>query len=66
MIGVCPQHDVLWLELTVWEHLTIYAQLRGVAEVTVRAREMMQQVGLAEKAQTRAGAPTLEPSSTDR
>jgi len=58
VIGVCPQHDVLWLELTVWEHLTIYAQLRGVqsAQVTQRAQEMMQQVGLTEKAQTRAGA----------
>ncbi|CAL1153289.1 unnamed protein product [Cladocopium goreaui] len=58
VIGVCPQHDVLWLELTVWEHLTVYAQLRGVpaAEVTSRCNEMMQQVGLTEKAQTRAGA----------
>ena len=56
VIGVCPQHDVLWLELTVWEHLLIYAQLRGVAAFTERALEMMQQVGLYEKKQTRAGA----------
>merc|ERR1719359_2059856 len=25
IIGVCPQHDVLWLELTVLEHLRIFA-----------------------------------------
>ncbi|CAE8598611.1 unnamed protein product, partial [Polarella glacialis] len=58
LIGVCPQHDVLWLELTVGEHLTVYAQLRGVPalEVVSRAREMMQQVGLTEKAMTRAGS----------
>ncbi|CAJ1347857.1 unnamed protein product, partial [Effrenium voratum] len=58
VIGVCPQHDILWLELTVWEHLTIFAQLRGVPpeEVTSRASEMMQKVGLTEKARTRAGA----------
>lgn len=58
IIGVCPQHDVLWLELTVLEHLTVYARLRGVPEADVpnRAHEMMLQVGLTEKAQTRAGS----------
>ena len=25
-IGVCPQHDVLWLTLTVQEHLSIFAR----------------------------------------
>eukprot|EP00439_Symbiodinium_sp_Y106_P006642 s7462_g1.t1 len=45
-------------EARVWEHLTVFAQLRGVppAEVQSRAVEMMQQVGLTEKAKTRAGA----------
>jgi ABC-type multidrug transport system ATPase subunit len=29
-IGVCPQFDVLWEDLTVEEHLLFYARLKGV------------------------------------
>ena len=29
-IGVCPQFDILWPELTVEEHLYFYARLKGV------------------------------------
>lgn len=58
IIGVCPQHDILWMELTVLEHLKIFARLRGIAgnEVAQRADQMMQDVGLTEKALTRAGS----------
>ena len=28
-IGVCPQHDILWDDLTVEEHLYFYARLKG-------------------------------------
>jgi ABC-type multidrug transport system ATPase subunit len=30
-IGVCPQHDILWDDLTVAEHLLFYARLRGIS-----------------------------------
>eukprot|EP00732_Lithocolla_globosa_P000357 Lithocolla_globosa_v1_NODE_102_length_6350_cov_93.725179.p1 type:complete len:962 gc:universal NODE_102_length_6350_cov_93.725179:3330-445(-) len=30
-IGVCPQHDILWDDLTVEEHLLFYARLKGVS-----------------------------------
>ncbi len=30
LIGVCPQFDVLWPDLTVREHLLFYARLKGV------------------------------------
>ncbi|KAF9976452.1 hypothetical protein BGZ73_008587 [Actinomortierella ambigua] len=30
-IGVCPQHDILWDDLSVGEHLYFYARLKGVA-----------------------------------
>lgn len=30
MIGVCPQFDVLWDDLTVEEHLLFYCRLKGV------------------------------------
>jgi ABC-type multidrug transport system ATPase subunit len=29
-MGVCPQFDLLWPQLTVEEHLTFYARLKGV------------------------------------
>ncbi|CAG8532061.1 7256_t:CDS:10 [Ambispora leptoticha] len=30
-IGVCPQYDLLWSDLTIEEHLLFYARLRGVS-----------------------------------
>lgn len=29
-LGFCPQHEILWPELTVIEHLLFYARLKGV------------------------------------
>lgn len=29
LIGLCPQHDILWEELTAQEHIELYARLRG-------------------------------------
>ncbi|KAF9289189.1 hypothetical protein BGZ68_009887 [Mortierella alpina] len=29
-IGVCPQHDILWEDLTVGDHLLFYSRLRGI------------------------------------
>ncbi|KAJ3162376.1 hypothetical protein HDU86_004856 [Geranomyces michiganensis] len=30
-VGVCPQHDILWDDLSVEEHLLFYARLKGVS-----------------------------------
>ncbi len=30
-IGVCPQFDILWDDLSVAEHLLFYARLKGVS-----------------------------------
>lgn len=30
LIGLCPQHDILWEELTAEEHIQLYANLRGI------------------------------------
>jgi ABC-type multidrug transport system ATPase subunit len=30
-MGVCPQFDILWPELTVHEHLLFYARLKGIS-----------------------------------
>lgn len=43
-IGVCPQHDILWEDLTCEEHILFYSRLRGVPperedEVVTKALE---------------------------
>ena len=47
-IGVCPQHDILFEQLTAVEHLELYAALKGVsrASVTDCVAEILSQVGL--------------------
>ncbi len=29
-IGICPQHDILWGDLTVLEHCLFYARIKGI------------------------------------
>ena len=37
MMGVCPQFDVLWSELTGLEHLTIYGNIKVLAVLTLHS-----------------------------
>ena len=57
-LGVCPQHDVLWPELTVIEHLRLFAALKGVpaADVEAESAKSLELVGLTEKALVRVAA----------
>ncbi|OMJ77796.1 hypothetical protein SteCoe_22546 [Stentor coeruleus] len=32
ILGVCPQHNILYPELTVYEHLQLYAKIKGVSK----------------------------------
>ena len=50
-LGVCPQHNALYPELTVMQHLTMFATFKGVAgrDVRAAAEKMIQEVGLTEK-----------------
>src|SRR5689334_9927413 len=34
--GVCPQHDILWNELTAEEHLQIFAEFKGLSKEEVK------------------------------
>jgi ABC-type multidrug transport system ATPase subunit len=47
-MGVCPQHDILWSELTAIEHLRLFAKLKGIetqfAEEEIEKR--LKQMGL--------------------
>jgi len=36
VLGVCPQHDILWDQLTGQEHLELFARLKGVPENQVK------------------------------
>ncbi|RKP06539.1 P-loop containing nucleoside triphosphate hydrolase protein, partial [Thamnocephalis sphaerospora] len=47
-MGVCPQHDILWEDLTVEEHLLFYARLKGVpvAEEESAVTEAIEHVAL--------------------
>ncbi|EWM26310.1 atp-binding cassette superfamily [Nannochloropsis gaditana] len=50
-LGVCPQHDVLFADLTVEEHLTLFANFKGMqrSEVQAAVTSMIAEVGLTEK-----------------
>lgn len=50
-LGVCPQHDILFPELTVIQHLQMFATFKGVPpnEVQSAAEKMIREVGLKEK-----------------
>ena len=47
-MGVCPQFDILWPELTVYEHLLFYARLKGIppSEEELRVASALQDVYL--------------------
>ena len=54
--GVCPQHDLLFDDLTVLEHVKLYGKIKGVppARVAEEARKWLGMVGLDEKLNSRA------------
>ncbi|GAQ79509.1 ABC transporter A family [Klebsormidium nitens] len=57
-LGVCPQHDILFPELTVEEHLQLFATLKDVdrAAIPAQVANMIQSVGLADKRHARAAS----------
>ena len=50
-LGICPQYDVLFDRLTVEEHLTLYATLKGVSrkDVPQQVENYIKQIGLEPK-----------------
>lgn len=47
-LGICPQFDLLWPDLTVEEHLKFYAKLKGVSrnEETAKLDKAIKEVTL--------------------
>jgi len=58
LLGVCPQHNILFDLLTVQEHLELYAALKGVPsdQIAPAVNEMIEQVGLTEKKNDKSAA----------
>ena len=57
-LGICPQHDVIWPELTVYDHLFIYAGLKGVPYKNIKRTvdDLIDEIGLTEKRLFQAGS----------
>jgi ABC-type Na+ transport system ATPase subunit NatA len=57
-LGVCPQHDVLYPNLTVRQHLMVYGGLKGIPDalLELKVRQRVEEVGLTEKMDVRAHA----------
>ncbi|KAH9249876.1 hypothetical protein BASA81_012367 [Batrachochytrium salamandrivorans] len=47
-MGVCPQHDVLWDQLTAKEHLELFSLIKGIArkDIPAETRKRLEQVKL--------------------
>ena len=58
MTGICPQHDVLFDELTPTEHLVFFARIRGMPEdkIAGEVKAILGDIDLAEKADELAGS----------
>ena len=50
LTGYCPQHDILWSELTAREHLRLFAWLKGVpkAQIAATIDQKLDEVSLGE------------------
>ena len=57
LLGVCPQFDVLWDQLSAHEHLELFAAIKGIprAERRAAAAALLEEVRLSETAHRRAG-----------
>ena len=56
MIGICPQHDVLFDDFTVREHIVFYARLKGFSDkdAVKEYERIVEFIGLRSQASVRA------------
>lgn len=56
-MGICPQQDIIWPELTVGEHLRIYGSIKGVPKERLEEEllKALRDVGIPEKINVPAG-----------
>jgi len=58
MIGYCPQHDAIFVSLTVYENLKFYALVKGIIseQVEIQIEKCIIELGLDEYRNKPAGA----------
>eukprot|EP01083_Nonionella_stella_P090194 252000_1 len=58
ILGVCPQHDILFPTLTVTEHLYFFGRIKGIPEADLKAEIdlIIREVGLTEKVKSLSAA----------
>ena len=57
ILGVCPQHDVLFNDLTVEEHLELFCEFKSYdrSNISSEINKVLRDIGLEDKRTTRAG-----------
>lgn len=55
-IGICPQHNVLFDCLTVYEHIAFFQRIKGIRPTAVRIRALADEIGLTEYLRTSSSA----------
>ncbi len=57
LVGLCPQHDILWDELTAAEHIELYGHLRGIPKDKIKdlIDKKLQEVNLSNQANHQIG-----------
>jgi ATP-binding cassette subfamily A (ABC1) protein 3 len=53
-LGICPQHNVLFDSLTVYEHLSFFQRMKGIRPTDVNVRDHAVQIGLGDYLRTTA------------
>ncbi|RZC60770.1 hypothetical protein C5167_022538 [Papaver somniferum] len=58
LIGVCPQFDILWAELSCQEHLQLFGSIKGLPSSSLNSivKELLAKVKLADAARVRAAS----------
>jgi len=58
IMGICPQHDILWAQLTGLEHVVLFAGLRGVPpnQIMSEAKKRLMEVELWKVKDVQSGA----------
>lgn len=54
-VGYCPQHNMIWEDLTVEEHFAFYARVKGVKAVREEVESLLAITGLTDSRARRAG-----------
>lgn len=49
LVSLCPQFDIYWENLTVYEHLELFSLIKGMRFIESTVDKLIQEVGLSEK-----------------